>query len=601
MDMEFFIVFLSHMAQRKGAIIILKNEQLDFHRIIIIFRSFFKYVRPYKGIYFLAMSFLVTGMIMSSFQPYFFGIIIDYVSNQEVQKLIYNIVLMGLTSLLGVVFSFFNKHLMFKVVSSIEMDMSKKLMNNIFNLTLKEFNTTNKGEIISNFQQDIKVLSTLAVSVVSIITGIGSGIVSFVLLVNLNITLALLMLIALPPALILIKVKNKKIHSNEKKVRQEEDIYLSFIQDIVAGFKTIKIFLAENFMNEKFLKLLTKIYDAKKHKALIQNFSAFMLQLLNLIIYIVVVSIGVGQIMSGSLTLGGLVSFNIYSKIFLTSLQNVLTINFQLHEIAVSLERILAKLNIGDANICNELTLNSITIKQQIDFKKDIIFSNMTYMYNESRQTILDNVDFLIPANKVTALVGKSGSGKTTIMNLIMGLIQDYDGTISIGSLDYRHINEQVIFSNISFATQDHFLFPFTIKDNLLLSNPFITENEMVDACRKAYIHDFIITLPEGYNTCVGDKGFNLSGGQIQRISIARALLKKSQIYIFDEMTSSLDNESEEYIKKVIKELAKSHTVVIASHKASTIDGFDHLILLKDRKILTNKIQGGEKIDNQSG
>ena len=156
-------------------------------------------------------------MIMSSFQPYFFGIIIDNVSNKETNILICNIIFMTTTSLLGIIFSFFNKQLMSKVVFAMEMDISKKLMNNVLNLNLHEFNISKKGEFISNFHQDIKAFSTLAVSIVSIVTGIGSGIVAFILLVKINIMLALLILISLPPTLLLLKIKNQKIHHNEKK------------------------------------------------------------------------------------------------------------------------------------------------------------------------------------------------------------------------------------------------------------------------------------------------------------------------------------------------------------------------------------------------
>lgn len=574
------------------------NEKAHMHRMVPIIRNFYQYVRPHKIKYFSAVAFLVIGMIMSSFQPYFFGKIIDNVSNGEVHDLIWNIAFMASTSLAGVVFSFFNKHLMSNVVFAIETDMSKKLMNNLYKLSLGKFSTTRKGEFISNFEEDIKALSTLSGSIISIVTGIGSGIVAFILLVRINLILALFMLIVLPPTLLFLKFKNNKVHSNERKVREENDIYLSFIHDLLSGFKTAKIFLAENFMNDKYLGLLEKLYDAKKSKALIQNFSSFILQVLNLTIYIAIVFIGTQQIMSGLLTLGGLVSFNIYSKIFMNSMQSILTVNFQLHEIAVSLERILDRINYDEVNMCEGLGLNRESNEQHYDFKKDIVFTNVSYMYNESRQYILDNVTFSIPANQATALVGVSGAGKTTILNLIMGLIRDYKGEILIGSSDYRHINEKDIFSNISFVTQDNFLFSFTIKENLLLSNTSATEEEIMDACRKAHIHDFISTLPEGYDTKLGDKGFNLSGGQIQRISIARAILKKSQIYIFDEMTSSLDKESEQYIKNIIKALAKSYTVVVASHKVSTIDGLDHIILLKKGNVFVDKVQGVEKIEN---
>ncbi|MCW6108794.1 ABC transporter ATP-binding protein, partial [Clostridium sporogenes] len=188
---------------------------------------------------------------------------------------------------------------------------------------------------------------------------------------------------------------------------------------------------------------------------------------------------------------------------------------------------------------------------------------------------VLNNISFTVPQNKKTAIVGPSGSGKSTIFDLLLNFYKPTTGHIKVGNFNIQDISYETLISYISIVRQEPFLFNMSIKENLLISNPYATTSEIENACKKAYIHDYINSLPNKYDTAIVEGGVNISCGQKQRIAIARALLKNSKIILFDEVTSSLDNESQYYINKSIDEISENKTVIIIAHRLSTIMNVD--------------------------
>lgn len=205
-----------------------------------------------------------------------------------------------------------------------------------------------------------------------------------------------------------------------------------------------------------------------------------------------------------------------------------------------------------------------VTDVQNINGK--ISFDNVSFQYDKNN-LVLKDVFFNINKNSKTAIVGKSGSGKTTILNLIMKFYSSTSGTIKIDGINIDNLSEKCLCKNISIVSQNSFLFNGSIKENIMISNTDAINEEIEEACKKAYIHDFITGLPDKYDSIIEENSVNLSGGQKQRISIARALLKRSKIIIFDEATASLDNEAQYFIKKAIDSICKDHTVIIVEHK----------------------------------
>ena len=213
-----------------------------------------------------------------------------------------------------------------------------------------------------------------------------------------------------------------------------------------------------------------------------------------------------------------------------------------------------------------------------------IEIKNLQFSYNK-KQKLLQNVSFNIEPNKITALVGRSGEGKSTILSLINKFYNVKDNQILIDGVDINKLDQNSIRSNICYIQQSPYIFNMTFKENLLLVKPDATETELIEACKNSEIYEFIMSTPEGFDTMIGENGITLSGGQKQRLAIARALLNSSKIIMFDESTSSLDNESQLKIQRVIERLADSHTIIIVAHRLSTIINADQIIYLKDHQV----------------
>jgi ATP-binding cassette subfamily B protein len=215
----------------------------------------------------------------------------------------------------------------------------------------------------------------------------------------------------------------------------------------------------------------------------------------------------------------------------------------------------------------------------------DIAFSQVSFAYAKEDQYALQDVSFSIPAGKLTALVGPSGSGKTTITKLIMRYADPQGGVVKIGGTDLKHIRQEDLMKNLSVVFQDVYLFDDTILNNIRMGNPDATDEQVKAAAQKAFCHEFIDRLPDGYNTAVGDIGGAMSGGEKQRISIARAILKNAPIVMLDEPTAALDTQSEVAVQKAIDTLVADKTVIVIAHRLSTIAGADNILVVDNGKI----------------
>ena len=215
----------------------------------------------------------------------------------------------------------------------------------------------------------------------------------------------------------------------------------------------------------------------------------------------------------------------------------------------------------------------------------DFCFSHVDFHYDSNEKKVLNDLNFQVHANETVAFVGKSGAGKTTIFNLLCKMYDIDNGMITIDGIDIRELDQDSIRGNITIISQSPYIFHLSIRDNLRLVAPKMTEREMIKACKLACIHDFIMSLPDGYDTIVGEGGVNLSGGQRQRLAIARAFLQKTEIILFDEATSALDNETQKEIQMAINNLKKDYTILIVAHRLSTIIDSDRILFIENGHI----------------
>ena len=263
---------------------------------------------------------------------------------------------------------------------------------------------------------------------------------------------------------------------------------------------------------------------------------------------------------------------------FTGSLYKISRLNTEVQEAIISLKRVFDLLIFYptmDKDINNH-------VKDNI-FDGIIIFDNVSFTYNEREEVYtLQNLSLKIQPNNITAIIGESGSGKTTIFNLLFGLFDNYTGNIYIDGVELRSIPRTILCENISYVTQDFFMITGTVKENLSLANTNAIDEDIYEACKESFIHDFIMTLPNGYNTKLGEGGIDLSQGQKQRLSIARSLLRKPHMFLFDEITSSLDNDTELIINNLIKKLSYNHTVILISHRDTCIADAHKVINIKE-------------------
>jgi len=294
---------------------------------------------------------------------------------------------------------------------------------------------------------------------------------------------------------------------------------------------------------------------------------------------LLVIIIGIKFVELEMITPANLIVLYLYYGNIFTLMDNFSSLRSCLKEYELAVERIF---DLCDENKYPKDSYGKISIK---DFQGKICFENITFGYNKNR-TVLNDLSFTIEAKDTVALIGESGSGKTTILNLITKSYDINDGKVLFDDVDINELNEETIRKNVSIITQSPYIFNMSIKDNLRLVNPNATKKEIDEVCQKACFYEYVMSLPEKYDTIIGEGGVNLSGGQKQRLAIARALLKDCKILLFDEATSALDNITQKEIQESIDNISKDYTIIIVAHRLSTIMNCNKIYMLDKGKIV---------------
>jgi len=332
----------------------------------------------------------------------------------------------------------------------------------------------------------------------------------------------------------------------------------SFIEELRSRFTAL---------NEKKYNMNSTDLNYSLVKFYLSNFS-----------YFIMICIVAYEIYTGSITIPvGVIIFNFGNR-YNSLIDNINFIHETIKRFNLSATRIF---DIFTANNYEKETFGDLHLDK---VNGDFEFKNVSFKYK--RKNVLKNLSFKVNANETVAFVGKSGSGKTTIFNLLCKMYDNYKGTITIDGIDIKKLDKDSIRGNITIVSQNPYIFNMSIKDNLKLVKENLTNKEIKEAIRMAYLEDFIESLPDKYDTIVGEGGVNLSGGQKQRLAIARAFVQKTEIILFDEATSALDNVAQKAIKKAIDNLQKDYTILIIAHRLETIKNADRIMMLDGGKII---------------
>lgn len=544
-------------------------------------KKFIKYYKPYKAVFFidllcatiisaidLAFPQLLrtltktlfagaSGKIISALIPITIGLLVAYIIQTACR---YYVTYAG--------------HMM---GARMERDMRKELFDQYEKLSFSYYDQNNSGQMMSKLVSDLFDISELAHHgpenlFISLIKIIGS----FIFLFMINRMLAVPMLILVVLMLVFSYGQNKKMQETFMDNRRKIGDINSSLQDTLAGIRVVQSFANERIEQEKFNRsnenfLISKDANYRCMGSFMSG-NAFFQGMM----YLVTLVFGGFLIAHGRMEASDLAMYALYIGIFISPIQILVELTEMMQKGLSGFRRFLEVVetepDIVDA--ADAKTLKNV--------KGNVCYEDVSFHYSDDDTPVLSHVSFEIPAGKSIALVGPSGSGKTTICSLLPRFYDVTEGRVTIDGNDVRKLTLESLRSQIGLVSQDVYLFGGSIKDNIAYGKPDATMDEIVDAAKKANIHDFIMELPDKYDTFVGERGTRLSGGQKQRISIARVFLKNPPVLILDEATSALDNESERFIQKSLEELAKDRTTITIAHRLSTIRNADEILVVAD-------------------
>lgn len=481
-----------------------------------------------------------------------------------------------LKNLFSYLASFFITYLRNGVLKDLRNNLYKKIVNQ----PIAFFSDQRKGDIMSRMIGDVnEVQNSMLSALESFIREPLTIIFSILVMLGISVKLTLFTFIFIPIAAAVISKIGKSLKKNSIAVQQEQGRFLSLIEETIGGLRVIKAFNAESIFSKRFADS-SQTFNRLSNKVMNrQNLGSPMSEFLGILMIAVLLWFG-GSLVLVDKTLEGtqFIAFMGLAYNILTPAKAISRASYDMRRGNAAAERILEILDYDNPIKERE---NPVVIK---DFTTAITLNNVTFAYAE--QPVLTNFSLEVPKGKTVALVGQSGSGKSTIANLITRFYDVNQGAILIDGVDVKDMQTASLRKLIGVVSQDSILFNDTIKNNLLIGKPDATDEELITAAKIANAYEFINDLPEGFDTNIGDAGSKLSGGQKQRLSIARAVLKNPPIMVLDEATSALDTESERLVQNALENMMKHRTSIVIAHRLSTIQNADLIVVMQKGRIV---------------
>lgn len=551
-----------------------------FERGIGMIKRFIGYYKPYKRLFVLDMLASVLVSLIGIFYP----IVTRRMLNDLIPNERYSLVILFGLILLGIyiarmLLNYFIQYKGHVMGVGMQADMRRDMFRHLEKLPYKYFDNHETGKLMSRMTNDLMDISELAhhgpenliVSSIAVIT-------SFIYLATINIWLTLIIFGCVPFLLFAAMLLRKRMRDAFKESRQAVAKINASVESSISGIRVTKAFGNSEEEERKFQKGNSEFVNSRKkaYKAMGQFHASttFVTDVFNVIVLIA----GGFFLYNKSINFGDYSAFVVSINLFLTPVMTLVNFMEQYQNGVTGFERFVEILDTEPEND----TAGAAPINKA-DGK--IEFKNVTYGYGEGKD-VLNEVSFVVNKGERFALVGPSGGGKTTICHLIPNFYKIEKGEILIDGKDINTIQLASLRKNIGIVQQDVYLFNSSIRDNILYGRLNATDEEVVAAAKRANIHDYIVSLPEGYDTVIGERGVKLSGGQKQRLSIARVFLKNPPILILDEATSALDNATEILIQEALDELCKGRTTIVVAHRLSTIKNADKIAVVTDGKIL---------------
>lgn len=542
------------------------------------------YYKPYKKVFLADMFFA----IMASFIALLIPLVVRYVTakviympaEQVVKTMIIIAIVVGILILFQCYCNYYIANYGHVMGAKIEYDMRAEIFGHFQKLSFSFYDDEKVGQLMSRITSDLFDITELlhhgpenvTISVIKIIGALA-------ILLSINVRLALIAFLLVPFMLVYAYFFNKKMKQAFRVNRIKIAEINAQIEDNLSGIRVVKSFANEDLENKKFKVGNDAFLEAKKNNyKYMGGYNSGLTAFTTMINLLVIVSGGL-MITKDMISVTDLVTFLLYINIFTDPIKTLIDFTEQFQNGYSGYERFLQILSIEPEIKDSE---NAVSIN---NVKGDIKLEDVSFKYNDSSHRVLKHINLEVKTGSYVALVGSSGAGKTTLCNLIPRFYEATSGKITIDGKDIKDIKLKDLRDNIGIVQQDVYLFVGTVYDNIRYGRPDATREEVIAAAKEANAYDFIMSLPNGFETDIGQRGIKLSGGQKQRISIARVFLKNPPILIFDEATSALDNESEKIVQESMEKLAKNRTTMVIAHRLSTIRNAEKILVLTDKGI----------------
>lgn len=544
-------------------------------------RLFISYYKPHKKLFFIDMFCALLVAAAGLFYPMIAKIIInDYVPNgKQKELLLWSGILLAIylgKAVCNYVVGYWG-HI---VGVRIQKDMRRDLFLKYESLPTSYFDDHKTGDLLSRLVGDLFDVSELAHHgpedlFLSLLMLIGS----FVVLFRINHKLTLILFAIVPIIILFTALSRTKMHAAMKNSRKQIAVLNANLENAISGIRETKSYAAEHHEIAKFNADNEKFAAYRKDAVFSLGLFHSVMTLLTDLLYLVIIFVGGLFFYRGEIDVGEFTAFILYISMFLDPIRRFVALFEQLQEGMSGFSRFAEMMAVPP-----QVDEGKTVLKEA---EGDLEFSDVSFHYGEDAdRCVVSHLDLTVPKGETLALVGPSGGGKTTLCSLLPRFYDVSSGSIRLDGVDIRDYTLDSLRKNIGIVSQNVFLFDGTVRENILYGNLDATEEEMIEAAKKAHIHDFVMTLEHGYDTEVGERGVKLSGGQKQRVAIARVFLKDPRLLILDEATSALDNATEMQIQSSLEELSRGRTVIVVAHRLSTVKNAKRIVVIDSTGIV---------------
>ncbi len=551
-----------------------------------MFRKFISYYKPYKKIFLLDMICATIASLVDISLPLIISYMVNTVLKSTDKSVLLNsafrvVLLLLVLYFIRMLCSYYITYMGHTMGMKMETDMRNDLFGKLSELPFSFYDNNNTGQMISRLTSDLFDVTELAhhgpedifISILKI-TG------ALIILSNVNLILTISLFVMVIIIIIFSRHYNVKMKDGQRQSRIKVGKINETVLDSLSGIRVVKSFANEKFEKKKFKKGNVEFLEAKSgfYKAMgtYTSVNGFFQGLM----YVLVFLVGSLCVYYGKMDSQDIILFILYIGMFLDPMKTLVSFTEMYQKGFTGFKRMIEILEED-----NEIYDPESPMKFE-KLEGDVVFNDVSFKYKNTEEYVLKNISMNIPKGKKIAIVGASGGGKSTFCSLIPRFYDTTSGDVTIDNINVKDMLLKDLRLNIGVVQQDVYIFNTSIKENIAYGVENATMTEIIEAAKNANIHDFIMTLPDGYDTYLGERGVRFSGGQKQRISIARVFLKNPPILILDEATAALDNESERYIQKSLDELSKNRTTIIIAHRLSTIRNADEIVVLTDKGIV---------------